>query len=169
MLELVQTCIALAFMSDEPRTWNILLPSWSYVSSSEPARYPAPLPPCENWSLLNKPIMLNNTWSTKGGLENVLLMYHNCNVLKLLYAVLFACSLLLFVTEAIGRLFEVMSVMQSNYLWLCVVFYIICTDHNTGTLTAVATSYLFAFSMLIIDLGLGKTWRYVNNYPPLEW
>ena len=44
----VQTCIALAFMSDEPRTWNILLLSWSYVSSSEPARYPAPLPPCEN-------------------------------------------------------------------------------------------------------------------------
>ena len=41
------TCIALAFMSDVPRTWNILLPSLSYVSSSDPARNPAPLPPCE--------------------------------------------------------------------------------------------------------------------------
>ena len=41
------TCIALAFMSDVPRTWNIRLPSLSYVSSSDPARNPAPLPPCE--------------------------------------------------------------------------------------------------------------------------
>ena len=81
---LVQTCIALAFMSDEPRTWNILLPSWSYVSSSEPARYPAPLPPYEI-----KFIALKYTDNCKQsvkvhGDKDAIWMYRDWNVLKLL-------------------------------------------------------------------------------------